>query len=137
MTRPLRKPPAPAQIGRPEKQPHEKRSAQRLVRFTPAEDAHIAAAAAQAGIAPTEFIRRAALARPIPKASASRSDTNALLAMHKLARALGPIGNNMNQIAHAAHLDRTLAGKLSQALDEIGALRGDVRQLLDRMAEDL
>lgn len=105
--------------GRPKLAPDEGRTA-RLpdIRVTAAERAHIEAQAAQAGVSVTEFVRAAALGRRIVARMAD-ADEQALSALNK-------IGVNMNQIAHAAHLGKVLAGKLDATLSDLQAVMGRI-----------
>lgn len=116
----------PRRTGRPRLAPGERR-AERLpdIRVTVSERASVEARAAQAGIPVTEFCRRAALGAKIIAPSATRSGIPPGL-LSELAR----VGNNLNQIAHAAHLGRELRGMAEAALI-------DLRALMDTMAARL
>lgn len=109
--------------GRPLMQPHEKRSAQRKVRFTLAEDEYVRLQASRAKLSASEFIRTAALKIKI-QPPRSRADT-------ELLRELNAIGVNVNQIARALNRGRdtpgyldALADKLSRILDEVATRYG-------------
>ena len=117
--RPL-KPPvdAPCRIpmGRPLKQPDERRT-ERLsgVSLTAAERAYVGELVSRSGLPEAEFCRRTILrqrvaARPVTAGSEA------------VAYELNRIGNNLNQIAHAANMGKLLAGKLDAALDELRAV---------------
>lgn len=83
------------EMARPKKETHEKRTAQRNLRFTLAEDAQLQAAARAAGLSVSEYVRRRALGHPV---SFARRSTDPALAA-----ALSRVGNNVNQLARAAH----------------------------------
>lgn len=100
--------------GRPRKEPDERRDASLPpVRVTAAELAHVEAQAAQAGVAVSEFVRTRAVGGTVTQRRA-KSDDRAIYELNR-------IGNNLNQIAHAAHLGKPLEGKLADALDQLTA----------------
>lgn len=107
--------------GRPKKAPDELAS-ERLsgIRCTVAERAFIELQAERAGLSSAEFCRRAALGQRI-LAARTKADPDA-----RLAAELNRIGVNLNQLAHAAHMGRTLSGKLDDTLSRLAAV-------LDRM----
>lgn len=107
--------------GRPKKAPDELAS-ERLsgIRCTAAERAFVELQAERAGLTVAEFCRRAALGQRILAARA-KADPDA-----RLAAELNRIGVNLNQLTHAAHMGRTLSGKLDDALSRLAAV-------LDRM----
>lgn len=98
-------------MARPTKAPEEKRTALVRFRVTVLERAMIDEAAAAAGLDPSEFCRRRALSYRIPPARSVADD--------RLIYEINRIGVNLNQIKRAAHLGKTLEGKLSAALDEL------------------
>ena len=117
----------PRCTGRPRLAPGERR-AERLpdIRVTISERASVEAKAAQAGIPVTEFCRRAILGARITTPAAARSGIpSGLLA--DLAR----VGNNLNQIAHAAHLGRDLPGMAHATLIDLRALMDSIAARLD------
>ena len=105
--------------GRPKKAPDELAS-ERLsgIRCTAAERAFIELQAERAGVTPAEFCRRAALGQRI-LAARTKASPDA-----RLAAELNRIGVNLNQIAHAANVGRTLSGKLDEALSRLAAVLG-------------
>ena len=107
--------------GRPKKAPDELAS-ERLsgIRCTAAERAFVELQAERAGLPVAEFCRRAALGQRI-LAARTKASPDA-----RLAAELNRIGVNLNQIAHAANVGRTLSGKLDEALTRLASL-------LDRM----
>lgn len=118
--------PKPAPTGRPRKAPGELRS-DRLpdLRVTPSERASVEAAAAQAGLPMSEFCRRAILGAKIAPPSHGTAIPPLLIAE------LGRIGNNLNQIAHAAHLGRELRHMADAALADVRALVAKITERLD------
>ena len=68
----------------------------------------------RSGLDEADFCRRAILGQRVPVRRAKASD--ALL--YELYR----IGNNLNQIAKAAHLGKPLAGKLDETLSDLRAI---------------
>ena len=109
--------------GRPIKQAHEKRSAQRKIRFTLAEVEYIRLQASRAHVSASDYIRSAAL-RVKLQPPRSRADT-------ELLRELNSIGVNVNQIARALNRGREtplyledIADRLSRILDEVAARYG-------------
>lgn len=102
--------------GRPKKAPDELAS-ERLpgVRCTVAERHFIELQADRAGLSVAGFCRRAALGQRI-LAARTKASPDA-----RLAAELNRIGVNLNQIAHAANVGRTLSGKLDEALSRLAA----------------
>ena len=104
----------PTRIGRPKKAPSELRT-ERLsgIRLTTAEREYVAVLADRAGLDVMEFCRRAILGqRIVPARRKVRADV-------QLADELNRIGTNLNQIAHAANMGRTLSDKLEVSLSEL------------------
>ncbi len=101
-----------AKIGRPKKARDEQRT-ERLsgIRLTTAERHHVEAMAAQAGLHVAEFCRRAILRVRIAAAPKAAGDD--------VAYELNRIGNNLNQIAKAAHLGKPLSAQLTDTLHQI------------------
>lgn len=113
--------------GRPRKARGERRDDWIGLRATPAERAAWEARAAQAGLPLSEFCRRAIEGAKIePPANDQAAIPPALLAQ------LGRVGNNLNQIAHAAHLGRELRHMAEAALSEVRALVSKISARLDR-----
>lgn len=103
--------------GRPKLAPDEGRTS-RLpdIRVTAAERVYIEQQAAKAGVSVTEFVRASALGRRVV-ARIGKADEQALAELRR-------VGVNINQIAHASHLGKVLAGKLDAALDDLKAIMG-------------
>lgn len=101
-------------MARPRKAPEERRD-ERLPapRLTSDELAFVEAQATAAGLDMAEYVRRRVLGRKIAPARAVADD--------RLILEINRIGVNLNQISHAAHLGKTLEGKLTAALDEVSA----------------
>ena len=100
-------------MARPTKEPDEKRTEIVRFRVTAFERAALESAAAAAGLHPSEFCRRRALSYRLPAVRAVADD--------RLIFEINRIGVNLNQIKRAAHLGKTLEGKLAAALDELQA----------------
>lgn len=106
-------------MARPRKSDDERRT-ERLPRprVTVSELAAVEAAAALVGLDVSEFIRRRALGAKIPPAKAA-ADAQMLADLNR-------IGVNLNQIAKAANIGKTLEGQLAAALVELQALMAKV-----------
>lgn len=116
----------PRRTGRPRLAPGERMTDGLRVRMTAAERAAVEAKAAQAGLPVSELCRRAIFAVKITAPSATRSGI-APGVLSELAR----IGNNLNQLAHAAHLGRELRGMTEAALTDLRALMDAIAARLD------
>jgi len=123
--------------GAPKKDSHEKRTEVLVFRLTKSERNALRKAAEASSLSDSDYVRYATLRiSPPRKASPSHADTGrALHGLHRLARELGPIGNNLNQIAHAANTGRTLSGKLDAALSDLQEKLAEARRLLEAVAE--
>lgn len=117
--------PPPARIGRPRLAADERRTDALRVRLTPDERAHIEARAAQAGLPLSEFARRAITGAKIAPPPTGEAVPPALLAE------LGRIGNNVNQIAHAANIGRELRGLAEITLADLRELVAVITSKLD------
>ena len=115
----------PAPTGRPRKAAGERLSDGLRVRMTPGERASIEARAAQAGMSPSEFARRAIAGAKITPPAHGTAIPPLLIAE------LGRVGNNLNQIAHAAHLGRELRHMAEAALADVRALVAKITERLD------
>lgn len=103
--------------GRPVLAPGERMTETLTIRLTVADRAAAEAIAARAGIPLAELARRALTGAKIKdRAKGAASIPPGLLA--DLAR----VGNNLNQIAHAAHLGRDLRHNADAALSDLRAL---------------
>lgn len=116
----------PAPTGRPRKAPGERMTDGLRVRMTAVERASAEARAAQVGLSPSEFARRAIAGAKI---AAPANDRAAIPPM--LITELGRVGNNLNQIAHAAHLGRELRHMAEATLAEVRALVAAITEKLD------
>ena len=101
-------------MARPRKAPEERRD-ERLPapRLTSDELAFVEAQATAAGLDMAEFVRRRVLGRRVAAARAVADD--------RLLLEINRIGVNLNQLAHAAHLGKSLEGMLAATLDELNA----------------
>lgn len=115
----------PRRTGRPRLAPGERMTDGVRARMTAAERATVDARAALAGLPVSEFARRAILGAKIAAPAATRSGIPPGV-LSELAR----VGNNLNQIAHAAHLGRELR-------DMAAATLADLRGLMDAIAARL
>lgn len=103
--------------GRPELAPGERMTETLTIRLTVADRAAAAAIAARAGIPLAELARRALAGAKIKERAVGASSIPPGL-LSELAR----VGNNLNQIAHAAHLGRELRHNAEAALIDLRAL---------------
>jgi hypothetical protein len=101
-----------AKGGRPRKAEGERRDASLPpVRVTTAELVHVEEQAERAGLPVSEYVRRRALgAKVAPRQTPA--DTRALDELNR-------IGVNLNQLAHAANMGKTLEGQLAATLDQL------------------
>jgi len=95
---------------RPVKQPAERRTVSLSCRVTPAERLRIDAAAAQAGLSPSEYLRRQALRGRVTVQEKRALDP-------ALFDQIRRIGVNLNQLARLAHRE----GKIPPALERAAA----------------
>ncbi|WP_367187601.1 plasmid mobilization relaxosome protein MobC [Henriciella sp.] len=103
-------------MARPKMSPSDRRSDQLNIALSPSERATIEDRAVRTGVSVTDFVRAAALSRPLKTA---RSNVPSFEVRHELRR----IGNNLNQIARSVNAgrdlpERELAGLL-QKLDTL------------------
>lgn len=98
------------------------------IRATAAERAAAEAKAARAGLSVSEFARRALAGATITERASGRS-----VIPPALLSDLNRVGNNLNQIAHAAHLGRSLPAMAEQTLAEV---RGLVALIVSRIERD-
>jgi len=106
-------------MARPQKAPHEKATEQVNIRLSPADLARVQARAARAGMTVSDFVRNAALNKPVTVTETSAPDA---MIRHELRR----IGSNLNQVAHVMN-----AGGVSSP-DRIEALIAKLDALFDR-----
>lgn len=117
----------PRPTGRPRIAQDERRTDGLRVRMTAGERASVEARAAQAGLPVSEFARRAVFGAPIiDRTAATRSGIP-----HGLLSELARVGNNLNQIAHAAHLGRELRRMAEASLIDLRALMDAIAARLD------
>lgn len=88
------------------------------IRYTTEERERLYGAARSVGLSLSEYVRRAALKRPLPKASAPEVNRDTY-------RELCRIGNNLNQLMRAIHEGRASGVDLAQ-LTELKTLVKDV-----------
>ena len=123
-------------MARPKKAPTEKRTA-RLPhsRVTEAELAHVQAMAASAGLDVTEFVRQRVLKGQVSPAPSG--DLAALITeVNRVAVALARIGNNVNQLALASHMDERIDRDFTRDWRYIATeLRGVQDQARDTLIE--
>jgi predicted Zn-dependent peptidase len=81
-----------------------------MVRATPEEADEIRSLAAAAGVTVPEFLRRSGLSRKLDMQARSTAES---------LRQLSRIGNNLNQIAHLAHLGEYNQQSAQVVLDDV------------------
>jgi hypothetical protein len=93
------------------------------VRFTADEYAAVLAKASASGVSLSEFLRLAALNRPMPrKAAAGPASSTSFVIANELRR----VGVNLNQIARLSHMGIEHEGELQPLL-------ADIREILARV----
>lgn len=98
-----------------------KRTVIKTIRFLPEEWEEIESRADRASITPAAYIRMQCLNKPPPRKSRVPSYDKKLAS--QLLGHLGKIGSNINQIAHAANMGRTMEGQLQAALIDLVEMR--------------
>ena len=101
--------------------PSQSRSQVAVVRLTLAEHEHIRGQADAAGLTVSEYLRRWACGYTVPPPPPARAGDAALLL------AVNRIGNNVNQLAKATHLDREFVSYWKSVGEEL-------REVLHRIA---
>ena len=89
-------------------------------RYDEQEFAELEEAASRVGLTRASFQRVQSLAAP-----KTRSTRRAPIEREQLAKVLGQlgkVGSNLNQIAHAAHLDRATSGEVKSSVAEVRSL---------------
>lgn len=131
-------------MARPQKQPHERRSEQRKIRYTPDEIAQLEAQASIAGLTVTDLIRDVSLGTKVTRMPASvkaaKVDAaNLLIAIDALTGQTKRIGNNVNQLAVAEHRGSDFAqwwadvgAELKLHIAELSRLTDQVGKAYDR-----
>jgi len=92
------------------------------VRFTADEYAAVLAKASASGVSLSEFLRLAALNRPLPRKVAAGPNSTAFVIANELRR----VGVNLNQIARLSHMGIEHEGDLLPLL-------ADIREILARV----
>ena len=106
-------------MARPKKQEHEKRTASLpTVRVTSAERILIEDKAATAQISITDFVRVLALTEEV-KPRKTKLEGSFLVELNR-------IGNNVNQLAHAANIGRTDPALIQTSLSELRELMAKI-----------
>ena len=101
-------------------------------RYDEAEFAELDEAASRAGLTRASFQRVQSLAKP-----KTRSTRRAPIERELMARVLGQlgkIGSNLNQLAHAAHLDNAQTGEVMATVAELRGLLPPIMEALGRKA---
>lgn len=110
-------------MGRPTKSTDEKRTETARFRVTVSERADLEAKANAAGLDLSEYCRRRALGYRLP-AVRTGADERLLLEVNR-------IGVNLNQIAKAANLGRSLDGMLTATLIDVQRIMATISEELD------
>lgn len=100
-------------MGRPNKEPDEKRTERYNLRFTLAEMEHVRSQADAAGLTVMEYIRRRSLDYNVPPGGGARRSDPALVSE------LNRIGVNVNQLALATHTGREFVRYWEEIGDEL------------------
>lgn len=114
-------------MGRPALDSTERRSKVTVMRTTEPELEHIRAQADAAGLSVSEFVRRRSLGYTVPTAAAASRGIDP-----RLIEGVNRIGNNVNQLARAVHMDRTFV----QYWERIGGELEELLEQLVRLDED-
>ena len=103
-------------------------------RFSETEKDRLTQAATAAGVTLSDFIRASALAQPLPPPRSKRANRPTVKDGERLATlllAVGRIGNNANQLAHAANAGSwPEASRLDEAVADIQWMRRTLMQAL-------
>lgn len=103
-------------------------------RYTRTEKEQLTQAAQAAGVSMSDFIRASALEQPLPPPRSARANRPTIKDGEKLAAlllAVGRIGNNANQLAHAANIGAwPEAPLLHEAVADIRWMRHTLMQAL-------
>jgi hypothetical protein len=101
------------------------------VRYSPDQLARITEAAGNEGITAPAWVRKVSVNAPIGRRSRKRPVDHALLA--QLLAAIGHVGGNINQLAHAANVggfEAVRAGPLREAADHVAEIHALLMQAL-------
>ena len=118
---------------RPKLSAAEKRDHRINTRWTLPEREEIRAAAMRCGLTQADYLRRRVLGHRIPAGSARRADPAKIAALNSAALALSRVGNNLNQVVHAAHIGRELKGMALALQPDVQADLRKVRAALDAL----
>ena len=120
-------------MGRPALNSTERRSAVTVMRTTEQELEHIREQADLAGLSVSEYVRRRSLGYTVPTAAAASRRVDP-----QLIEGLNRIGNNVNQLARAIHMDRSfvqywerIGGELEELLGQLVRLDDDHDETVD------
>lgn len=108
------------------------RKAVKLIRFSDQELAEIEEAASRAGLTFSSF-GRAKMLGSVPVGSVRRPPIERELLARTLGQ-LGKVGSNLNQIARAAHLDRSDRAEIMDAVIELRGLLPQITEALGQKA---
>jgi hypothetical protein len=101
-------------------------------RYDEAEFTELDEAASRAGLSRASYQRVQSLATPKTRSTRRAPIEREMLA--KVLGQLGKIGGNLNQLAHAAHLDRTDGAAIRATVAELRGLLPDLLAALGRKA---
>ena len=101
-------------------------------RYDDEELAELIEAASKAGMTPASYQRVQSLAQPKTRSTRRAPIDREMLG--KTLGQLGKIGSNLNQLAHAANLDRTYRAEIMDAVAEYRALGPHLMEALGRKA---
>ena len=101
-------------------------------RYDDSELAELIEAASKAGLTPASYQRVQSLVQPKTRSTRRAPIDREMLG--KTLGQLGKIGSNLNQLAHAANLDRTYRAEIMDAVAEYRALVPHLMEALGRKA---
>ncbi len=120
-------------MGRPRKQPHERRSTSVRTDLTLAEKVHVQEQATNAGLSEAAYLRRRALGYVVrSRASAARSNPALVSELNRLGTQVQKLGNLTNQVALYCHTDRRIPYGWEVLPSEIKALAKTIEQALEQ-----
>jgi hypothetical protein len=120
-------------MGRPRKNPDERRSARAEARLTIAEHEYVRQQAYLAGLEVSEYIRRRILDYEVPIKDTGRADPALVTALNRLALEVRAIGVNANQLARASNAGRRSRLSWEAVAARIEALGEEVSEALERL----
>lgn len=129
-------------MARPIKQPHERRSEQLKIRFTPDELAAIEEEARKASLDRVEFARRLLLGSRVSVAPESVREAkleaaDLLLAIDELTGQTKRVGNNVNQLTRAEYRGSQYRDFWQEIGDQLRAHIGTLETLMSRVSARL